>query len=92
MMTPERQTTTTTEPRVAYQDMTKTSNEYFDLVSTLYHSLKGAKTYACYAEDARTAGDQELASFFELCQQQSLSTVEQAKQLLVPRSAQHTRG
>jgi len=92
MMTPERQTTTATEQRVAYQDMTRTSDEYFDLVSTLYHSLKGAKTYACYAEDARAAGDQELASFFDQCQQQSLSKVEQAKQLLATRASQHTSG
>src|SRR5438874_13271891 len=86
-MTPERQTNTVTEKRTErFAEMTRTSDDYFDLVSTLYHSLKGAKTYACYAQDARAAGDEELAKFFDQCQQQSLGKVEKAKQLLATRA------
>lgn len=71
---------------VDYETITRTNDEYFDLVSALYHSLKGAKTYACYVEDARAAGDQELAKFFEQCQQQSVTRADQAKKLLASRS------
>src|SRR5437764_13908962 len=74
MTTNQRTTTTATNKQTgAYQEMTRTSDEYFDLVSTLYHALKGAKTYSCYAADARAAGDQELAKFFEQCQEQAAS-------------------
>ena len=90
-MTTEKHTATTTtqKPTLDYPMMTRTSDDYFDLVSTLYHGLKGAKTYSCYAEDARAAGDEELAKFFDQCQKQAVSKVEQAKQLIVTRSARH---
>ena len=42
---------------------TGTPDEQYNLVSVLYHSLKGAQIYAQYTKDAEEAGDTELASF-----------------------------
>jgi rubrerythrin len=37
----------------------------FDLVSVQYHSLKAGHDYGQYVRDARNAGKEEIASFFE---------------------------
>ncbi|MEV6612191.1 acyl carrier protein [Kutzneria sp. NPDC051319] len=37
----------------------------FDLISVQYHSLKGGHDYGQYARDARNAGENEIAEFFE---------------------------
>jgi rubrerythrin len=37
----------------------------FDLVSVQYHSLKAGHDYGQYVRDARNAGFDEIASFFE---------------------------
>ncbi|HLZ56538.1 MAG TPA: hypothetical protein VKR06_06280 [Ktedonosporobacter sp.] len=76
---------------VDYQQVTNTKDEYFDLVSTLYHKLKAAKTYASYAQDAKACGDQELAQFFQQCQQSDLNRVDEAKRLLATRAPQHSK-
>jgi hypothetical protein len=44
---------------------TGTRDETYDLVSVLYHSLASGETVTKYLEDAREAGDQELAAFFQ---------------------------
>ena len=41
--------------------VTGTPDEQYDLVSVLYHALQGGETSEQYIEDARTAGDEELA-------------------------------
>jgi hypothetical protein len=64
---------------------TNTSNAYFDLVSVLYHSLEGARTYAIYVRDAQNAGDQELAQFFSQRQQEEVNCADRAKQMLSSR-------
>ena len=37
----------------------------FDLISVQYHSLKAGHDYAQYVRDARTAGKDDIAEFFE---------------------------
>ena len=66
-----------TEPQ-----MTVVSNEYYDLVSVLYHTLQGSQTSACYIKDAEQSGNQELAQFFRRVQQEDNNRAQQAKQLL----------
>ena len=55
----------TTQPQ-----MTVVSNEYYDLVSVLYHALQGAETYDSYIKDAEQSGNQQLAQFFRRVQQE----------------------
>ena len=43
---------------------TGTRDEHFDLVSVLYHALRGADACERYASDAEAAGDERLAAFF----------------------------
>jgi hypothetical protein len=40
-------------------------DDTYGLISAIYHSLKGADTGTQYIEDARRAGNEELATFFE---------------------------
>ena len=37
----------------------------YDLISVQYHSLKAGHDYGQYVRDARNAGQEEIASFFE---------------------------
>ncbi|MBD0322236.1 MAG: acyl carrier protein [Aldersonia sp.] len=37
----------------------------YDLISVQYHSLKAGHDYGQYVRDARNAGQDEIASFFE---------------------------
>ena len=41
------------------------SDVVFDLVSVQYHSLKAGHDYGQYVRDARDAGYEDVASFFE---------------------------
>ncbi len=61
---------------------TSVSNTYYDLVSTLYHSLESAQTYATYVRDAQQSGDQNLAQFFQVLQQNANQQAQQAQQFL----------
>ena len=70
------------------QSKTGTSNEYYNLVSILYHSLQGAQTYDTYIRDAEQSGDNDLAQFFRAVQQEDQRRAERAKQLLVQRAGQ----
>jgi len=65
------------------QALTGTPDEHYNLVSVLYHALKGAQTYAQYARDAEEAGDSELAEFFEDVQEADRMRADRAKELLV---------
>ncbi len=64
---------------------TGTSNKEYDLVSILYHCLEGAATYEQYIEDAKEAGDKELADFFAEVKQTNCQLSEKAKNLLKQR-------
>ena len=67
------------------QQITGTPDEHYDLVSVLYHALQGAQTDQQYIDDARKAGDEELADFLQEVQQQDRQRAERAKQLLASR-------
>jgi len=67
------------------EHLTGTSDEHYDLVSVLYHSLEVAETYGIYIEDAEEAGDQELVDFFREIQNQNRQIVVRAKKLLQQR-------
>lgn len=54
----------------------------YDLIRVLSHALEGAKTYSIYAEDARKAGANDLAEFFDDVHQQEHQQVDRAKALL----------
>jgi hypothetical protein len=62
--------------------LTGTPDEHYNLISVLYHALKGAQTYAQYVQDAEEAGDAELASFLRQVQGEEQSRAERAKALL----------
>jgi hypothetical protein len=64
------------------EQATGTRDEHYDLVSVLYHTMQEASTLQTYIEDARSAGDNDLADFFEEVQQQDRQRTERAKQLL----------
>jgi len=64
---------------------TGTPDEQYDLVSVLYHALQGGETSQGYIDDARTAGDDELVTFFEQVQAEDRDRAEGAKQLLAAR-------
>lgn len=64
------------------QSNTGSSNQQYDLVSVLYHSLEAAATYEQYIEDAKQAGDNDLASFFQEVKDTNSSLAERAKELL----------
>ena len=58
------------------QSKTGTSNEYDNLASIMYHTLKGAQTYDTYISDAEQNGDRDLAQFFREVQlEESLSSL-----------------
>lgn len=64
---------------------TGTKNEQYDLISVVQHTLEGAVTYEQYVEDAKAAGDNELANFFEELKSNNCQMAEKAKQLLKSR-------
>ncbi|RKH20957.1 hypothetical protein D7Y13_25405 [Corallococcus praedator] len=64
------------------QAVTGTRDEHHDLISTLYHLLKGASVSEQYLRDAETAGDQELAQLFRDWQDEQRNLAERAKNLL----------
>lgn len=70
------------------QSKTGTSNEYYNLISVMYHALHGAQTYDTYIRDAEQSGDRDLAQFFRDVQQEDRRRSDQAKQLLVQRAGQ----
>lgn len=65
--------------------ITGTRDENFNLVSVLYHTLQEGETIERYINDARTGGDDELATFLQEVQQQDRERAERAKQLLASR-------
>lgn len=64
------------------QANTGTSNEQYNLVSVLYHSLEAAATYEQYIQDANQAGDNDLANFFQEVKDTNSTLAERAKELL----------
>ncbi|MFP2957650.1 hypothetical protein ACLEPN_07410 [Myxococcus sp. 1LA] len=66
---------------------TGTRDEQYNLISVLYHLLKGASTSEAYIRDAEENGDPELAQFFRDWQEEQRNLAERAKNLLGARTA-----
>jgi hypothetical protein len=64
---------------------TAETDENYDLVSVLYHSLKAADACTQYIADAEDAADDELVDFFEGARQQHNRLAAEARQLLAQR-------
>ena len=64
---------------------TPVPNENYDVVSVLYHLLQGADTIEKYCQDADTASDQELTSFFREVQENSNQMARKAQDILKKR-------
>ena len=64
---------------------TGTPDHHYDLVSVLYHALQGGETSQMYIDDARRAGDEELAAFFEQVQTEDRNRAQRGQQLLAAR-------
>jgi hypothetical protein len=56
---------TTTEVTSMATGETGFDDVTFDLISVQYHSLKAGHDYGQYVRDARNAGEDEIAQFFE---------------------------
>jgi len=74
------------------EQQTGTQDEQYNLISALYHLLKGASTSEQYIQDAQEAGDQELAQFFKDWQEEQRNFAERAKNLLNSRMLQPSAG
>lgn len=64
------------------QANTGTSNEQYNLVSVLYHSLEASATYEQYIQDAKQSGDNDLANFFQEVKDANSQLAQRAKELL----------
>lgn len=64
---------------------TGTTNEHYDLISVIYHSLQSAAVCDMYIQDAEQSGDNELTQFFQKVKEQSCQQADQAKQLMTQR-------
>ena len=72
--------------RTASKDTgTAETDENYDLVSVLYHSLKAADACAQYVADAEDAGDDELVEFFDKARKQHNRLAGEARELLAQR-------
>lgn len=74
------------------EQLTGTRDEHYNLISTLYHLLKGATTVDQYISDAQEAGDQELVQFFKDWQDEQRNFAERAKNLLSGRMVHAAAG
>ena len=66
---------------------TAETDENYDLVSVLYHSLKAADACTQYIADAEDAGDDELVEFFEKARKVQNRLASEARELLAQRMA-----
>jgi len=61
---------------------TGSRDEYYNLISVLYHALHSTENCNTYALDAETAGDQRLANFFREAGRMQAQLAEQTKGML----------
>lgn len=71
---------------------TGTPDVNYNLISALYHLLKGASNAEQYIQDAQRSGDQELVQFFKDWQDGQRDLSERAKNLLGSRLMQPRAG
>lgn len=57
----------------------------YDLILVFQQALEDAHRYACFAEDARAAGDGEVAAFFDELADSDRDIAQRAKRLMVER-------
>lgn len=55
----------------------------FDLISVQYHSLKAGHDYGQYVRDARNAGKNDIASFFEKVMSEDSARAKRCHEFLV---------
>jgi hypothetical protein len=60
-------------------------DENYNLVSVLYHALRGAETAMQYQKDAERGGDEPLAQFLQEAREGYAEFARQAKELLAER-------
>ena len=75
---------------MAGQKKTGARNEEYNLVSVLYHALKGASTCETFVQDAERAGNPQLVEFFKDAQELQRSLAERAKNLMGAQFSQAT--
>ena len=54
----------------------------YDLISLQYHSLKAGHDYGQYVRDARNAGQNDIASFFEQVMQEDSARAQRCHDLI----------
>lgn len=54
----------------------------YDLISVQYHALKGGHDYGQYVRDARNAGKEDIAAFFEEVMAQDSERAKRCHELL----------
>lgn len=57
-------------------------NLYYDLVSTLHHSLQAEQAYSTYIRDAQASGNKDAENLFQRLSQQCQQSSEQIRQVL----------
>ena len=62
----------------------------FDLISVQYHSLKAGHDYGQYVRDARNAGKEEIATFFEKVMAEDSERAQQCHRFLAERTQHGT--
>lgn len=64
------------------QQRSASDNLYYDLVSTLHHSLQAEQAYTNYIRDAQASGNKDAENLFQRLNQQSQQCSEQIRQVL----------
>jgi hypothetical protein len=86
--------TGTTEEEVGVMATGETgfSDVVFDLVSVQYHALKGGHDYGQYVRDARNAGYDDIAEFFERVMEEDATRASTCHDLLAKLSSKEDTG
>lgn len=66
---------------------TGTSDPDYNVVLVLQQALEDCYRFQCFAEDARTAGDDELVELFEELAEQDRELAQRVKKILAKRLA-----
>jgi hypothetical protein len=66
------------------------ADPHYDLILVLQQALEDCHRHQCFAGDARSAGDEELASFFDELASSDRDIAQRAKHLLFARLAPPT--
>jgi rubrerythrin len=64
----------------------------YDLISVQYHALKAGHDYGQYVRDAKNAGHDDIASFFEQVMAEDSARAKQCHEFLRDLSRSHAAG